>query len=672
MSEPSKHDHFRRCTSAIFTPSGGDRTPVWLRRRATECSAHYTGISLAQEFETALAQFETHAEEPFEVFVVGEGNFGKSTLVNALLGQAISKVDFRPETRTFMRYILRSQPSLTARLFVRIDPAQHGWIIDRIGEGKPCEIFNALEYILPRSVADEILDADVERCRIAEKHNALEKKRVERAKRTGETCEPQFDRYTPAILEIERELSRTPHAMFAEGVRLVDTQGLNQLFDDDLLQEPTSERLTTSVEVFEEWMRNSPRGRHLDWQFRRCDAVLWLLHASVPGAGPSLAAMNYFRKYGKKTVVAITQIDKVGEAAKVRVIADITGRVGQFASSIVPVNGKLAMESSVSNDRDGIERSGLAKLVNEIRSACLNDAARVRSISQYISLRTTETQLRSALQKTVSELETLQRRLADDRQQIAQGCLKIEGEMRSKLEVGAKKQLAFILNNVTSLTLTDNDATAPAIIQANLAADNFINAVRASCLVADSQIERITEELSSQEYSLPAFDADGKRHGSSVRVTNTTRLLPIMASTLNLHLKLESEIWDSLKLWMKRTVLGFFSSTARDEADREERLMNAKRHSEVAQQVKEQWVTFTKSSTAEVESKIAAAQSEMETALERIEAELEKLHGERLRQTQKRVNQLLERRYVSSPYVAVLLSGLRSVAKRRAPSSAHA
>ena len=179
MAGLRESDHFNRLTCALFAAQGVQGAPAWLRKQANDCRVHYGGVKLAKQFDAAMAQFETNAEQPFQVFVVGEGNFGKSTLVNALLGQQISKVDFRPETRSFMRYILRTRPADTAKVCIRIDAAHHQWILPSLsGKGKPSGIFEAQEYNLPRAL-DQLLAEDIDHCRRAEKHNAAERKRFE-------------------------------------------------------------------------------------------------------------------------------------------------------------------------------------------------------------------------------------------------------------------------------------------------------------------------------------------------------------------------------------------------------------------------------------------------------------------------------------------------------------
>jgi hypothetical protein len=116
------------------TPEG--TTPGWLTRKFQDCLRHSDGVRTTPEFEGALRAFAISQDRPFELFIVGEGNFGKSTLLNALLGEVASRIDSLPETRCFLRYILTERPSDSARMFARLEGEIHAWLEPLLGEGK--------------------------------------------------------------------------------------------------------------------------------------------------------------------------------------------------------------------------------------------------------------------------------------------------------------------------------------------------------------------------------------------------------------------------------------------------------------------------------------------------------------------------------------------------------
>jgi hypothetical protein len=177
--------HYAAASQALFLASTEQRAPAWLQAQALACQKRYANSRISHEFESALDQFIGHGKRPFEIFVVGEGNFGKSTLVNALLGQKMSKVDFRPETRSFLRYVLRTKPSDECDMYARLVPGMHDHLTEALGTGEINELFNTTRHRLTRRACDTALRLEADKCRSA-----------------GVSGE----RYTPAILEVEREL----------------------------------------------------------------------------------------------------------------------------------------------------------------------------------------------------------------------------------------------------------------------------------------------------------------------------------------------------------------------------------------------------------------------------------------------------------------------------------
>jgi GTP-binding protein EngB required for normal cell division len=647
MLADEDNEHFRKLAASIFTPSEGERSPRWLAAQARRCSSHYDGIRLTPHFDAALRQFHHHSEHPFEVFVVGEGNFGKSTLVNALLGQEISKVDFRPETRSFHRYILKQKPTDAARLFIRYEPQMHDWLRSRVGDGVRSEIFNAFEYTINRGTADELLDQDIEKCRVAEQANAAERKKVIKAELRGESYTPAFDPYSPGILEIERELKWSGDSLFAEGVRLVDTQGLNQLFDDDLLSKAGNEPLTTGVERFERWIHTSPRGKHIDFQFRRCDGVLWLIHAGKVESAATLAAMSYLKKYGKATVIAVTNIDTQRDSDRPKILQKVKERYGQFASAIVSINGKLAMQSSFTCDEKNIESSGLASLVGSIRDACLSNSARVRAVGQYVSLKTTETQLRDALAKSIEEIESVYNRIATYRKAVPERTRAIQVAMEVKLKRSSEVQLNSMLSKVDYITLNDGKDESKRVLSVDTAVGNYNNMVLAACVSANNELASFADEICSSEYALPAFDAEGRQYGRSITARDMSKPIAITQASLSINLNFSLGFWN----WLWK-LSGLMPQSTKL------RLTSEKR-AEFRKQVREQWSPFASRRVEAITKQIQAIEGQMVSSLDRVEHELESLQGEKLDQTKNRLKTLLRERCITSCFVTAVVAVFR-------------
>ncbi|MFC1777325.1 hypothetical protein ACFL3I_08285, partial [Pseudomonadota bacterium] len=128
------NDHQQRIKEILFSAGGG--YPGWLEGQALGCREKYSSFDLIPQFQAAIGSFSDRSIKPFELFVLGEGKFGKSTLVNALLGEKSSKVKGLPETRCFLRYVVSDQPKTECSLFMRLKPGVHDWIKALVGSGK--------------------------------------------------------------------------------------------------------------------------------------------------------------------------------------------------------------------------------------------------------------------------------------------------------------------------------------------------------------------------------------------------------------------------------------------------------------------------------------------------------------------------------------------------------
>jgi hypothetical protein len=89
-----------------------------LRGLEMRCHASATqqalGVALLERIRALCADVGRRAEAPFTVAVAGQFKRGKSTLVNALLGEAVAPMDTLPETLAFTRY--GWGPAFTAEL----------------------------------------------------------------------------------------------------------------------------------------------------------------------------------------------------------------------------------------------------------------------------------------------------------------------------------------------------------------------------------------------------------------------------------------------------------------------------------------------------------------------------------------------------------------------------
>jgi GTP-binding protein EngB required for normal cell division len=629
--------HFSALTRLAFTPLPHGRPPAWLQAQFELCVKHYQSAPITPQFRAALHRFQSQQEEAFELFVVGEGNFGKSTLVNALVGHKISAVDFRPETRSFLKYVLSSKPVITATIDAQLAVGIHDEMRDLLGEEKDSPIYGARRYTLDRDRADSALAADSNACR-------------ERGRD-----------YTPAIVEIEREIPWTPESLFPEGVKLVDTQGLNQIFDDDVLKRCAEMDTFNSEKEFDRWMSESRRGRHLDWQFRRCDAVLWLISAQRPSSGATRAALRYLSKYGKRTVIAVTQIDRVqGGADQLdRVLAEIRSQFGEFASEVIPVNARLAMESSLSRNKEGIRDSGLAELVTRLRTVCMEDAGRVRACSQYSSLRTTEAQMRMAIGTMITEVETIRQRLARLRRQVEEARVAGEENIRNALRNSGNRELRELKARTDAIGLMDDTNSALNILQPGVAHTNFENSSQSARIALEGEIDALIGVLKTEPFALPAFDAEGRKDGSVVCAIFAAEMAKIEVPSLRLSFYLTDRPIKALKIWALKKV-----KWTREDAEKEERTLNRERRGRIISELEEKWGVLQTETIGRITEQSGKVFLGLAQGLDRIEAEIETVDKRPLGETSRRLKETVSARCVNSPYVMTVLTAMRGAIDR--------
>ena len=374
--------HYAELKNTLFSSSDGN--PNWLKKQANDCAVRYGQFRLIPQFNSAINAFVNKTIKPFELFVLGEGKFGKSTLVNALLGEELSKVKGLPETRCFLRYEITDEIKTDVQIFMRLKPNMHDWIVNLVGyQGESVDdLFEIKKYHVKNDTVKHILK---EESRLLGQNNG----------------------YESAVYEVQRFVNLTHRTSFPAGVRIVDTQGLDQLFPEDLKRITLKNIfMPKSKELFLDWMSNTSRGKHLEWQYRRCDAVLWCINAKRLGSAATEASLAYFSQYPKKIIIAITNIDLVARNDKDlnRILEKAKQKYGYIATAIIPVNGKDALQGVLSNNLDVIAQSGLAALKKSLFDACVNEGAQTRSISRYLGLRETELQFRRALFKMKEEL----------------------------------------------------------------------------------------------------------------------------------------------------------------------------------------------------------------------------------------------------------------------------
>lgn len=598
--------HCAAVESVLFS-GGRTESPAWLLSSIQNCQSRYAGLSLTTEFDSAIKSLDDHVEpKPFELFVVGEGKFGKSTLVNCLLGEELSRVRVLPETRCFLRYVLKDQPSSFARFFVRRKKGTHDWLKDYLDEGQPApSIYNVHEHRVDLRLAKEILAKETQRL--------------------------DAGAYEAAVLEVERDVRRSPRSAFNEEVRVVDTQGLDQLFPDEIKQQAVGLAEASSTQLFMDWMSNSPRGKYLEWQFRRCDAVLWCVNSKRIGSAATAAALRYFSSYSKKIVIALTNVDLVAkrDSDLQRLMKRAWELYGSYAVDICPVNGQGAWEAIVSGDPQEVQASGFAGLVERLRTTCISQGRKVRNLSRYFAVRTTELQYRRSLRQLHADYRAIELRYQRERREIGRARDKSRAEVSTVLRQQFKAVGKDVLARIRTVTLADDQNDAQTKIGADAAA-RVISAT-VSNLIETIVIPAVVDLGNGVEpYALPAFDADGQASGSCLRIEFDRPNTGWRDVHLAFHFSLAS-------MWGMHAMLKIRELFGSDRARAERRFLERQRHDELSAAFEKAWESHEARTIAAVGAEVDRLYGELIAELDGVYERIETSAGGDLTAAQSRI-----------------------------------
>lgn len=304
---------------------------------------------------------QSRANEPFEIFVMGEGKHGKSTFINAVLGDHIAKTGWLPKTWCFNRYIAVESPSAHVKVFVdshlmeKEDSPELKKML-----GRPVGKFRNLEvYQVTHEMADVLIDNEEQLV-----GNSLGSSRP----------------YHSPIMEIEWSIF-APNAILP-GIRLVDTMGINQ-------------KLAPSSHL-----------HHLKWQYERADAVIWIVAAEKIGAMELRKEMLEAKRYSKQLILVINKWDQLNESTRIRALKRAELEYGQLVSSVVPMSSLTALyalaglspessddEKAYAKSFKGVKNEGILKmsgmpLLKEVLSQFIDGRQQLtKNLQTYSALR---------------------------------------------------------------------------------------------------------------------------------------------------------------------------------------------------------------------------------------------------------------------------------------------
>jgi len=291
---------FRRHIRAVFE-SSIDSVPDWMFRQQETLERQIYDIGLRDKLALSLrglANARQRAEEPFEVFIVGEGSHGKSTLINALLGKRIAEVGWQPVTWCFNRYISTDSPIPYIRFFIDGNLEYYPHLSEILAT--PVGEFRGLrEYHVPPDDANEIIKG--------------EERRTNEGQSAGQP-------YVSPIMEIEWQLSHGHAAL--PGLRLVDTMGMGHFL-----------------------RFGHAHKHHLSWQYERADAVIWVVSQDAIGAKETRQQLMHCLRYSKPVIMILNKWDRI-QGNPTPILNRAIEEYGQFFRDIIPFSAEAAFLST--------------------------------------------------------------------------------------------------------------------------------------------------------------------------------------------------------------------------------------------------------------------------------------------------------------------------------------
>lgn len=265
------NEHAARVRDVIFRVHG-----EWFERWVSQEREGLDQAVVAAGLREKLPHFRSGgsfaigaSHKPFEVFVLGSVKFGKSTLINALLGIDVAPTDMMPKTWCFNRYVATESPVDHVRVFV---------------DERHVTTDKDLRDLLgaPTGQADGLRTHQLTQ-RQAASLMEMEERKTEDSLNTANP-------YVSPVLEMEWQVPTTNAVL--KGIRLVDTMGINGI-------------------------REKKGHLHrLSWEFARADAVIWVISALNLNDASMRSEMNNFRRFAKRSVLVVNRWDEVSDTAK--------------------------------------------------------------------------------------------------------------------------------------------------------------------------------------------------------------------------------------------------------------------------------------------------------------------------------------------------------------------
>lgn len=329
------------------------------------------------EIQRSIENARHSLERPFSIFVLGTGNYGKSALINSLLGtgKRIATENFKPMT----------------------------WKIDvygnRLDENKKNTLLRYTERQVWTTIAQaqNVVNQEEENSKRASQLFAKKKRQWKSEGYTiAEFTElmtkyKREELYCSDLVEVQWPVGGSE---ILQRFTIVDTPGLKQ----DLTRKE---------------LKNSAK----DYYFR-ANGVLWLLDATAIDSSTTRKEIDDIIEEfedrrnensllrNKNVIGVLNKIDLIPEEQRESVLRKAKQNFGKYFTDIVPYSAKKVFDAQVSNDTGVLEKYGFYILQDSIQRVFFN-----RSVELQIG--TTILNVQKSIDKLLTEINTFNRELRD-------------------------------------------------------------------------------------------------------------------------------------------------------------------------------------------------------------------------------------------------------------------
>jgi len=445
----------------------------------------------------SLARFS----QPISVFIVGEGKFGKSTLINALIGQGqeVAKTHFLPKTWHITRYV----PTSSEERYEIYYDYQH-------------EDTERFEILCKKCSNNSIINSGLVKLnKLSQLQEILDSEEAEKKKNA--TNSP-----------IWQVLQTVPNNNFNTTMELVDTPGISQN-RPGMLQEET-------IEDF----------------YHRADIVLWLMIADKLNSRETNESLQSMSRYGKPIIGVINRADQIPEGKRELVINQVQDKFTGLLNDLVLVSAKQAFDAHKNDNSSLLEQSGLPILWNKIDYFAVENGRRNQAISIYnTSIKATEEArviLRQEADNIDKNLQIYQQNLKmassfkqDNKiQTIIEG---ISNEAKQKIQEEGQKIMQSTSNlENESLSLFDEKLLKESLQKV---INNILGKLQT---FLGRELEQIQDKIRVNQYLQQSYEANGYVK-SFVQQASSTIDTNQLIRDLN-SANLEIDFWEEITIFL--------------------------------------------------------------------------------------------------------------------------